>query len=108
MTKDIHDRLMLAKERLRQKQKLDSTLRSQQAVLKEEQHKCRQHEQVLAAERADVEQLEGFTPQSSKRGLPRGTCDGFKRSLPTPTSGCTFLWGRSAVSRPLPLSSSTG
>ena len=58
---DINDRLMQAKERLRKKRKLDSMLHGQQAMLKEEQHQCRRHEQVLAAERADVQQLEGFS-----------------------------------------------
>lgn len=60
MLSDIHDRLMRAKERLRTQQKFASMLREAQAMLEQEQRKCRQHEKILASERADVQKLEGF------------------------------------------------
>ena len=60
MLTEIHDRLLRAKERLRQKQKLEAMLHEAQAMLDEEQRKCRRHEQILAREKADVDKLEGF------------------------------------------------
>jgi DNA repair exonuclease SbcCD ATPase subunit len=61
MLSDIHNRLMEAKTRLRTRQKLDAMLREARAALEDEQDHCRDHEQTLAAERADVEKLEGLS-----------------------------------------------
>ena len=61
MLNEIHDQLMLAKQRLRTKQKLNAMLREAQTILDDEQRKCRRCQDVLAEERADVENLEGFS-----------------------------------------------
>ena len=58
---DINDRLTLAKERLRHRQKLDAMLRQAREVLAEEQRKQTRNEQVLAREQRDVEKLEGLS-----------------------------------------------
>lgn len=61
MLSDIHDRLTLARERLRRKQKLDSMLREAQLILKQEQRNSSRHQQILAREKADVDKLESFS-----------------------------------------------
>ena len=61
MLGDIHDQLLEAKERLRQRQKLKAMLHEAQEILKKEQVARSRHERVLTKERADVEKLEGFS-----------------------------------------------
>lgn len=60
MQDDINDRLTGIKERLRSKQKLEAMLQQAQAVLQKEREKLVPITQVLAAEQADVEKLEGY------------------------------------------------
>ncbi|MCA8997745.1 MAG: hypothetical protein KDA80_12190 [Planctomycetaceae bacterium] len=61
MLDDIHRQLLLVKERLREKEKLESMLKESRAMLAQETQKCQRHEQILNEEKVDVDHLEGLS-----------------------------------------------
>lgn len=61
MIDHLHERLMHAKERLRQKQKFDSMLAEAEKVLQEAEQKQATHKRRLEVEKVDVDKLEGMS-----------------------------------------------
>lgn len=61
MLREINERLMTAKERVRAARKLEAMLREAQQSLRDEENKCSTLQERLASEKSDVDKLEGLS-----------------------------------------------